>query len=962
MAVPSEPLDSVFIGRERELGSIRSLLHRAAGGEAQALVVSGDAGVGKTALVARACATLPDAFTLVGTCLPLTSMSIPLLPIRSALRGFGRPEPAPPDSVDTGEERDYAVHFDAWLDELCELQHVTFVIDDLQWADRSTLDTLMYVLAGPVRRRLALVATIRREEVGAGHPLQRWLADVRRLPRVTELDLDPLGRPETGQQISALLGASAHQSLIEDVHRRTRGNPYFNRLIVAGLFPNARNVSETFPSDLRSAVLQSWYRLPAPTRELATVLAVGGAAMHADELARVVGTTEVDEVRDRLHAAVDAGTLDLQADGAFWFHHPMNVEVLEAVLAQDERRVWHVRFAELLEARFTSGSTDLETVVAIADHRYRAGDARAGYDWALVASEAIGVSGGAAERLRLLRRAVTLRPELTDVAVSLDDLLRRLRSAAAEVGAHADELDAVEQLLDRTDRATSPLVASELLVRRMHLRFSMGLSFIDQAEMREAVRLSQVAPSSSEYALALAELAHAELWHDSPDAHEHARRALEVARASGDTRALAYALGANAMGAAQAGDGARAAAFAREGIDCAMRVRDWWACTHAVLWEGNALDMRGAEGFAELLRRRREQMETHGAPHAYLAWVSASEAAGRMDVGSWRECEECLRLVLGSDPGPLADVSARLTAARLATWQGRQSEAENHLQRADELIVAGSQFLAFEFATVRAEVRLGAGDPAGAFRAALAGASTEGIAPTMCEWLMPLAARALADQVQAARDEGRAAAEVHDELDALVARFPHVIRDIGPSTELWEHQIVALDAMYVAERFRARSDPRQAEAWVTAVTECARGNLLWEEAYSTWRAAEALLGGLRDRSRGAAMLRDGLALAGRLCARPVEEELRELATRARIATAEPVAASSVEPAALHGFTAREREILDLVAVGRTYSEIARALTISEKTVSSHVSHLLAKTGTANRVELAGLVHRIARNR
>ena len=85
----------------------------------------------------------------------------------------------------------------------------------------------------------------------------------------------------------------------------------------------------------------------------------------------------------------------------------------------------------------------------------------------------------------------------------------------------------------------------------------------------------------------------------------------------------------------------------------------------------------------------------------------------------------------------------------------------------------------------------------------------------------------------------------------------------------------------------------------------------------------------------------------------------DLAARARIPVEEPAATASEAPAALHGLTEREREVLDLIAVGRTYGEIARTLMISEKTVSTHVSHLLAKTGTANRVELARLVHRLA---
>ena len=90
----------------------------------------------------------------------------------------------------------------------------------------------------------------------------------------------------------------------------------------------------------------------------------------------------------------------------------------------------------------------------------------------------------------------------------------------------------------------------------------------------------------------------------------------------------------------------------------------------------------------------------------------------------------------------------------------------------------------------------------------------------------------------------------------------------------------------------------------------------------------------------------------------MEDELRGLAARARIPIEEPAAAASVAPAALQGLTDREREVLDLIAVGRTYAEVARALMISEKTVSTHVSHLLTKTGTSGRVELAGLVHRV----
>jgi len=138
----------------------------------------------------------------------------------------------------------------------------------------------------------------------------------------------------------------------------------------------------------------------------------------------------------------------------------------------------------------------------------------------------------------LIRRAVQLHHWLAEPEVSVEDLLRQLRRAAAEAGATGEELEAVEMLLERVDARTEPLVASELRVRRMHLRFMRGLAFIDVGEMLDAVGLAAGDPTSPEYAIAMAELAHAELWAGEPGAPEHARIALTVARAAGAHREL----------------------------------------------------------------------------------------------------------------------------------------------------------------------------------------------------------------------------------------------------------------------------------------------------------------------------------------------------------------------------------------------------------------------------------------
>ncbi|MFF2276421.1 ATP-binding protein [Agromyces sp. NPDC058126] len=962
MARPFEPPSPVFVGRARELELIRDLLDRSAAEEAQTLIVSGDAGVGKTALIARACGLdARPTTTLIGACLPLASMSIPLLPIRSALRDIGEPIDSAADGHPDVDGRDATIRFDGWLDRRCAAQPVVLVVDDVQWADRSTLDALMYLVAGPARRRLSVIVTLRSGEVGLGHPLHRWLADIRRLPRTSELGLEPLDRAGTAAQIEGLMGVPPHQTLIDDVHRHGRGNPYFTRLLVSGLPPDARNAPTEFPATLSSAVLQSWSLLSAPTRRLATILAVGGRPMRADELAEVMGDEALAPVHGRLDEAVAGGAIEVVEGGAYWFHHPLNAEVLEAQLPEDERRELHRRFADVIEARMNDGAP-AATIVAVADHRAESGDASSALDWAMRAADALEATDGWAEQLRLVRRARALLPDGPGAEARRGALLRRQRSIAAAAGATLDELEAVEALLARADSDGEPLVAAELMVRRMHLRFMAGRGFIEVGAMREAVRRAFADRSSAEYALALAELAHAELWAELPDAAAHARAAIVVARGANDPRALSHALAAASMAATFAEDLPLASSYGREAVAAALAAHDWMAFVHALLWEANAVETWASEWFAERMAERRLELVARGGPQAYVAWLSASEASSLLVIGRGAECEERLRVALGSNAGPLGDVAARLTAARFASLQGRRAEAQGHLLRADELFADGSAFLAFEFDAVRAEVRLGGGDQRGAFEAAMAGATGEGTRPTMCEWLIPLAARALADLARAARDDGGDAGEVLAELDALAERFPGALRDIGMVTPLVARQMTAFDALYAAEQARARITEDEPAAWTAAVDACAAAGLPWEEAYARWRAADALLGRGRDRLRGSEMLRDGLGLARRLGARPVEDELLGLAERARIPVGEPADVASDAPAALPGLTDREREVLELIAVGRTYGEIARTLMISEKTVSTHVSHLLAKTGTANRVELAGLAHRVARER
>lgn len=256
----------------------------------------------------------------------------------------------------------------------------------------------------------------------------------------------------------------------------------------------------------------------------------------------------------------------------------------------------------------------------------------------------------------------------------------------------------------------------------------------------------------------------------------------------------------------------------------------------------------------------------------------------------------------------------------------------------------------------RAEVALVAGDTEGAIAAAMAGVEGEGVPPTFCERLLPLAARAAADQAQACRDRGADPGPAVARLSSLRDRYPDVIVDLGPGP-MYQLQLRAMQTLYDAEVLRGRTDPGASTAWNHSAQACHDAELAWDEAYARRRAAEALLQDRATRRHGAAELRRAHELATDLEAAPLLAELEALALTARVPLTDPRALPAETGTGIPGLTIREREILAHVVAGRTYGEIARELVISEKTVSVHISNLLHKTGTPNRIELAGLAHR-----
>ncbi|MGR0221445.1 AAA family ATPase [Agromyces sp. ZXT2-6] len=937
---------SPLVGRERDLSTLGHEIAAAANGEARTVLVRGEPGIGKTAIMEAACrAPACTATVLFARNLPLTTR-VPNLAVRTLLKQAGALERT------DATHRPPPLALDEAVDRLLAHGPVVVAMDDLHWADPSTLDALMFLAGGDERRPLAIVATVR---AGAGRPVDRWATDLLRLPGTRALDLGPLDRLAMRELVAARIGGTPHETLVSDVVARTRGNPYHARLLLEGVRPTATAAPAAVAPDLGSALLQAWSQLPDATRELCVMLALHGKPVRARTLA-AVDPAWADAERDQ-RPALATSVLEQDEDGRLWFHHPLIAEVLVAQIPEAERRDRHRELARSTERVIASGATSVDLLVDLADHLAAAGDPSGCREASRHAIDALARTGDRATRLRLIRRCVELQ-DADPAGASPDErrpLLEQWADAAAEADVAEDEYAAISALLETADRDAEPLRVAALLLRRQHLRFRVGAGLADSAPAREAVRLASAHPDGREYALGLVELAHAEILEGDPACVAHAAEAVERATALDDTEVLSFALAAAGQLAALTRDLPRARELAARTQAVALPNRHFWPAMLAGFWEAYAQpDYRSA---ARSLGAIRSELEAAGAPYLVTATVALTEARTRITIGEVAAARAALRHVRAEDPPRFIDLGLRTASALLAAYQGRADEAEAHLHRARERFPEPPAYTRSSETHARALARFAHADAQGALDV-LSRRLAEAPGDNSCEWLVPLATRAIADLAQAARDHHEDPSGPLARLDLLEAAHPSVLcRTLGVS---YESDLVALDALTVAERGRARDSDTANEAWATAADACAVAGLAWEEAYACRRGAEAdLAGDAGSRERGRALLRRSASLARRLEADALLDEIESLAlwSRVRLYGDDPREGGSWDddgPGTLSGvaLTRRERELLPYIIDGRTYAEIAALLTISEKTVSSHISNLLRKTGAANRVDLA----------
>jgi DNA-binding CsgD family transcriptional regulator/tetratricopeptide (TPR) repeat protein len=978
-----------FVGRTQELALLRGLLARAASGSPLVAVIGGEAGVGKTRLVEQlaATATQQGVRVLRGGCVPLGEEGLPFAPVIEALRGLaGDLDPAElevvagparadltrlvPDLAWSGQAGPAAGVAGAGQGRLFELLlgvvgrlaasvPLLWVMEDQHWADRSTRDLVAFLATALRSGRVLVVVTFRSDELDRRHPLRRLLAELARNRRVERLELPRFTRAELAEQLAGLLGDAPPARLVDDVYARSDGNPFFaEELLLAGVDtgPGA------LPPGLQEVLLARVVRLGERTQQLLRVAAAAGPGV-AQPLLEVVAGMDEAALLAGLREAVDQQVLLPEPGGeGYVFRHALLAEAVYAELLPGERVRLHNALAGALEAGLGGGDAPASRAARLAHHWSAAGDQPRALSASLAAAAAAEQVYAFAEAQLQLERVLALWDSVADAeeraGMDREGLLARCGEAAYAAGDPARAAELVRQAIALVDPARQPRRAGLLHEQLADYLRRLG----DPAalvEQQQAVRLVPPAPSA-ERARVLGSLAKLLVL---VSRFEEARRLAEEAVViAGQLGARAEeAIARTALGAALVYlgevDGGLAEAEAARRL--ATQAGDVILALRVIL---NHSDMLVATGrldeAATVALDDIQQARRLGLARSYGPLLAYNATEALVALGRWDQAEQVSRQGLEGAPSDAASAALPLARAALELGRGDLDAAEGRLQAVRRLLpasIAEAQVAGPLFAGL-AELARWRGEADQARQLVAEAVPLVAANPRYAAPIYALGLRVEADRAELARarhpgqpaPDDTTASALLDRLDQAAAG----------KAAAGIPELAAWHTLGLAERTRqhGRADPT---AWAAAVAAWERLGQPYRAAYAGFRQAEALLAS-GDRGTAAAVLGRAAAITGRLGARPLDTEIQALARRARLdlAPSTPAAAAAPTPAAQLGLTPREAEVLALVAAGRSNRQIAQALFISPKTVSVHVSNILAKLGVAGRVEAATIAHRL----
>jgi DNA-binding CsgD family transcriptional regulator/tetratricopeptide (TPR) repeat protein len=971
-----------FMGRAEELDLLEAIFNRAAGGgRPMTVLISGEAGIGKSRLVEEFCARVRSGgpLTATGVCVPSDGGGLPYGPVvgivRDVVRQLGEPaaaellgsvthqlgldatgsdlEPESP-AGDLARTRLFESIL-SFVTRLAQRAPVVLVFEDLQWADSASAELLDFMARNLQETSALLVGTYRREEVRLDHPRHRWLTELGRHHRSVQVRLEGLDRDEMAGMIAGILGQPPAWTLVDAVWARSQGNPFFAEELTA-----ARDDPALSP-ELQEVILSRLQTISREGQEVLHLVAAAGPSVSHQLLVAARGPGAAAALDRSLAEAVDQQILVVDSSQTgYRFRHALLGEAVYSALLPGERIRLHRELAVALRADRSLGSPGPgHSSAQLARHWWAAGEWSEALEASIVAADAAIAVWAFPEALAHLEHALTATDRVAaESAPSGTDLLQLLGKAADIAylaGAGPRSVDLARAAIDQAEADGDASSAARFYTLLGRNAWGIGDSDAAFGAYRKAVALLPADPPSVELAGVLAEEARGlMLMSRHRDAEQRCDEAIAAARAVDAPAAEGHAL--NTLGCCRAALGRidEGIEFLHQALAIAKRLDSpddldrAYTNLSALLVDAGRLE----EG-ATLVFDSLEDGDRLG--FLKLNGAAANSAHALVRLGRYREAE-ALIAQMGDRGIGICATAPQLVPAPMMIRQGRFDEAESLLSDADQLTaqLADVQTRGL-FHIQSAELALEQGRPDAAYeeieRALTLAAGTDDY--TFSLEMCALGIRALADRLDETRARGRGldadkagllALQLVEEAERLV--------DVPAAREgQCPPRARAFASMCAAERSRLRQS--QPDLWEAAAAGWDAAGEPHPAAYCRWRQAEAILEGGGGRSRAIQCLQAAWQASTELGVGPLGARIEQLAQRARIplpSNSDDAAADRSTVGADLALTPREVEVLGQLAAGRTDREIAEALFISKKTASVHVSNLLRKLDVSNRVE------------
>ncbi len=984
-------ISPVFIGRRAELSAFTALLERAASAQSAFAIVGGEAGVGKTRLIAEFAERAAGAgfLVLTGRCVELGAEGLPLAPLVDVLRtlarsmspgelaavlGFAGPGLArllPELAHDTmtgpaGEDIHKGQLLElvlGVLDRLSSVRPVLLVLEDLHWADQSTLDLTAFLVRSLRGSRVLLVATYRSDEMHRRHPLRPLLTAWDRARYVDRIEVERFDLGEVTAQLAAILGSDPAPSVAAEIFDRSGGNAYLVEEL-AGTIRDDHDVAG-LPQSVRDVLLSRVDALSPEVLLLLRAAAVAGRTVAEPLLRTVVGLGE-SELYARLREAVERQVLLVDPSGrGYAFRHPLTREVVYEDMLPGERVRLHAAYGAALSADPGLIGDEAALPAALTYHWYAAHDLPRALPAAIDAARHALAIYAPAEALLHLERTLEIWPQVEDAeqrtGVDQAEVTRLAAEAAHQSGAIDRSRSLLAEALAQLPDGADPERRALLMRQYAQTQADSGRQVDAVVSLEQALALLPPDQATRTHALVLASLASkSDASSEMGRALQLATQALAIAGAVGarDVEAdAAFTLGSRAsyLGSAEAG-----LDRLRSGIRLALDLDYPQTALRGYINLSDTLEMLGRHAeAAQVASDGLRLAEQVGMARTQGCILVANRAEPLLHLGQWAEVDRLTAGALRAMPEGVFGGVLHTRRAELAVLRGTYDEAATELRSAWQTfgdIPDAQDTMPMRF--IEGMIALARADLAAARSAVAAGLTAETPAWTWrYVWpLVWLGMRVEADEATRARDRRE---DIPTPLRRRCDHLASLVTGLATPAPLW----CGYRVLVAAERARVVG-AGEAEAWSAAVQAFQETQEPYLRAYVLLRVAEAHCASSNspgaERAAAAAAVAEAHAIANRIGAVPIAAEAAGLARRARLSL-DPVPGEEAEQSdelARFRLTDREREVLLLVAAGQSNTEIGQALFISAKTVSVHVSSILAKLGVGGRVEAAAVVHRL----